>query len=506
MSKDLTETLLLKRGTKKKSGYSVSEEDSGYYIGETPSKARVSPGDRVVGINGIPADDFLDEDDANGLIESIRIVVVPKDKIDEYDRIYQGDDEEGYEEYDRSRSAKPKIIPTNMRAIPNNDKVTPCEHCNYENVNLELDEDGDLVCEDCGHVVDPPSGGENTVYKCMHCDHLNEDLEPDEDGDLVCQECGHVMEPDVIHFCDRCDHENKNLERDDEGDLVCQQCGHVVPEESRESEDEKNPKNAVYECPDCEHKTINPEPDEDGDRVCEDCGCILPEKEMFECDICKHENIEPEKNEDGDYLCENCGSALDIEEDRRTAAEKLKAINDDDSDAPEGGQEFDENGRPITNSKGKKLTPADMFNPGDVITVTVGKSVPKQDPGLKVEERNGKYYVRKVPSGGLFARTPVIAGDKVLELNGFDSREFKNVNELKKILKDEPRITIVVLRMDPDASDSSASSVDYDELKAIKPPTKGENDDETRATEDDDSVAYDDEDCGCVWCPKCQEQ
>lgn len=82
------------------------------------------------------------------------------------------------------------------------------------------------------------------------------------------------------------------------------------------SEDEKNPKNAVYECPDCEHKTINPEPDEDGDRVCEDCGCILPEKEMFECDICKHENIEPEKNEDGDYLCENCGSALDIEVNR----------------------------------------------------------------------------------------------------------------------------------------------------------------------------------------------
>jgi DNA-directed RNA polymerase subunit RPC12/RpoP len=167
MSKDLTETLLLKRSTKKKSGYSVSEEDSVYYVGETPSKARVSLGDRVVGINGISADDFLDEDDANGLIESIRIVVVPKDKIDEYDRIYQGDN------------------------------------------------------------------GENTIYKCMHCDHLNEDLEPDEDGDLVCQECGHVMEPDVIHFCDRCDHENKNLERDDEGDLVCQQCGHVI-EESRE--------------------------------------------------------------------------------------------------------------------------------------------------------------------------------------------------------------------------------------------------------------------------------
>jgi DNA-directed RNA polymerase subunit RPC12/RpoP len=244
MPKDLTETLLLKRSSKTKSGYSVSEEDSGYYVGETPSKARVSPGDRVVGINGIPADEFLAEEDANGLIESIRIVVGPKEKLDEYDIMHQGDDiveddEEGYEEYDRSRSAKPKprnerVIPRNERVIPRNEKVIHCDHCNYENVNLEPDEDDDLVCEDCGHVIDPPSGGDNNIYKCMHCDHLNEDLEPDEDGDLVCQGCGHVMEPDVIHCCERCDHENKNLERDDEGDLVCQECGHVIPEESRE--------------------------------------------------------------------------------------------------------------------------------------------------------------------------------------------------------------------------------------------------------------------------------
>lgn len=152
-----------------------------------------------------------------------------------------------------------------------------------------------------------------------------------------------------------------------------------------------------------------------------------------------------------------------------------------------------------------------MFAPGDVITVTVGKSNPRQDAGLKVEEKNGKYYVRKVPSGGLFARTPVIAGDKILELNGIDSREYKNVNEMKKVLKDEPKITVVVLRRDPDASESSASSVDYDELKAIKPPTKDDepptkdDDDATRETEDDDSVPYDGEDCGCAWCPQCHE-
>ena len=199
----------------------------------------------------------------------------------------------------------------------------------------------------------------------------------------------------------------------------------------------------------------------------------------------------------------------------------MKEIADDDddddndnSDVPGGGQQFDEKGKPTTNPDGKKLTPADMFSPGDVITVTVGKSNPKQDPGLKVEERNGKYYVRKVPSGGLFAKTPVIAGDKILELNGIDSHEFENVNGLKKILKEESRITVMVLRKDPEASESSVSSVDYDELKAIKPNGltssekeigEKEDDDETTEKEDDDTAPHDCEDCGCIWCPHCHE-
>jgi len=460
MQKGLTKTLLLKRSTKKKSGYSVAEEDSRYYLEKAPARTSVNLGDRVVGINGIPADEFLDEDDANDLIESIRIVVIPKENLDEYDSLYQGedivDDEGNYEQYDSARRSKPNS---------NQLKVISCDHCNFENVNLE----------------------------------------PDEDGDLVCEECGHVMEPDIIHICEHCDYENKNLERDEEGDLVCQECGHIILEESPQAEQEQNLKNVVYECPECDYENINPIPDDEGDRVCEECGCILPEKKTFECEVCQHENIEPKRNENGDFLCEHCGSALDVDDEYgKTGAEKLNGLNDDDSDVSGVGQQFDETGKPITNPQGKKLTPADMFSPGDVITVTVGKSNPKQDPGLKVEENNGKYYVRKVPSGGLFARTPVVAGDKILELNGIDSREFNNVNELKKILKDEPKITVVVLRRDPDASESSASSVDYNELKAIKPPNK-DSDDDTKETEDDDSVAYDGEDCGCSWCPHCHE-
>jgi hypothetical protein len=78
--------------------------------------------------------------------------------------------------------------------------------------------------------------------------------------------------------------------------------------------------------------------------------------------------------------------------------------------------EMGKDGKPTTGVDGQMLTPADMFAPGAVISVAVGKSNPKQDPGLKVEERNGKYYVKKVPTGGLFDKTPVAAGDKILEV------------------------------------------------------------------------------------------
>jgi S1-C subfamily serine protease len=148
-------------------------------------------------------------------------------------------------------------------------------------------------------------------------------------------------------------------------------------------------------------------------------------------------------------------------------------------------------GKRDTKKEGKGAHPADMFNPGDVITVTVGKSNPKQDAGLKVEERNGKYYIRKVPSSGLFAKTPVIAGDKVLELNGKDYHEFKSLSEMKKLIKDEMRITIVVLRKDPDDSESSASSVDSDDPTPVTPAADEEYDegeDETALViRDDDS-------------------
>ncbi len=187
-----------------------------------------------------------------------------------------------------------------------------------------------------------------------------------------------------------------------------------------------------------------------------------------------------------------------------SGADKLNAMRDEAQGEVADGQEFDEKGNPITNPDGKKLAPADMFNPGDVITVTVGKSDPRQDSGLKIEEKNGKYYVRKVASGGLFAKTPVIVGDKILELNGKDYHEYKNVNELKIVLKDEKRISVVVLRKDPDATESSASSINYDELTPITPDGDIDENDDAEEGRDDDTIGYDGNDCGCTWCPDCK--
>jgi hypothetical protein len=65
----------------------------------------------------------LDEDDANALIESIRITVVPKDKLEEYDDLNgqeedDDEEEEEYEEYDRDRSRQPKDAGKGQKNTP----------------------------------------------------------------------------------------------------------------------------------------------------------------------------------------------------------------------------------------------------------------------------------------------------------------------------------------------------------------------------------------------------
>jgi hypothetical protein len=151
------------------------------------------------------------------------------------------------------------------------------------------------------------------------------------------------------------------------------------------------------------------------------------------------------------------GTALvvrdDDEDDEQSNDETALVVKDDEEDdaSDDGGG-------------GDAPHPSEIFNPGDVITITVGKANPKQDAGIKLEQRpNNKFYIRKVAPTGLFGVTPVIVGDKLMELNGKDTHDYKNLNEMKKLIRDEGRITIAVVRRDPEASDSSASSVISDD-------------------------------------------
>ena len=94
MSEDFTRAVVVKRTAKKKSGYKVAEKDGDFFVTETPEKARVDVGDLIVGINGLGSDDFVDEDNANEMIESIRIVVVPAKKIKEYEAAKEAEEAE----------------------------------------------------------------------------------------------------------------------------------------------------------------------------------------------------------------------------------------------------------------------------------------------------------------------------------------------------------------------------------------------------------------------------
>jgi hypothetical protein len=105
------------------------------------------------------------------------------------------------------------------------------------------------------------------------------------------------------------------------------------------------------------------------------------------------------------------------------------------------------------------------FKPGDVIHAQVTKADVKQEAGLKLEERHGRIYVRKID--GLFKRreVPVIAGDELLKLNGKDVEEFRNIQEIKRTIKQELKIMVVVQRNDVNDSSRSTASVQEPEVE-----------------------------------------
>jgi PDZ domain len=98
------------------------------------------------------------------------------------------------------------------------------------------------------------------------------------------------------------------------------------------------------------------------------------------------------------------------------------------------------------------------FKPGDVIHAQVTKSDVKQPSGLKLEEKHGRIYVRKVDGLFKLRKVPVQAGDQVLKINGKDVEEYPNLTAVKAVIKSEKAITVCVLRCDPTDEDESTDS------------------------------------------------
>jgi transcription initiation factor TFIIIB Brf1 subunit/transcription initiation factor TFIIB len=110
--------------------------------------------------------------------------------------------------------------------------VHKCVDCGHENHNLERDEDGDLVCEQCGAVIPEESpeasSGKDEEYECPDCGHITVNPSPDDEGDRICEECGCILPEKIRCECEKCGHENVEPQPDEDGEYVCEECGEVL--------------------------------------------------------------------------------------------------------------------------------------------------------------------------------------------------------------------------------------------------------------------------------------
>jgi transcription initiation factor TFIIIB Brf1 subunit/transcription initiation factor TFIIB len=101
-----------------------------------------------------------------------------------------------------------------------------CGHINYD---LEPDEDGDLVCEQCGTIIPEDDGAASTggdeKYECPDCGHITVNPEPDDEGDRICEECGCILPEKLRCECEKCGHENVDPVSNKNGEYICAQCG-----------------------------------------------------------------------------------------------------------------------------------------------------------------------------------------------------------------------------------------------------------------------------------------
>jgi hypothetical protein len=264
MSEEHTKAVTVKRKANKKSGYTVEEKDGAYYVADTPARARVNPGDEVVAINGIKSEEFIDEADANELIECIRIVVIPEAELEEYDekkqaeegKEAQDDDEEEEDEEEEEAAPPPKKAKNKKDQVAAVPPVIPKKGAKKsaepppKNVKAAKapakkgkkggDEDDDEEYEgyDRNAKPKPKKGGPpsanaaNALALVPRPDDDEEDEEDEHEQNQIVN--GH--NGDAGHHCTNCDHENDpDLSEDEDGDLVCQECGHVIEPEGKVS-------------------------------------------------------------------------------------------------------------------------------------------------------------------------------------------------------------------------------------------------------------------------------
>mmetsp|Transcript_25464 Transcript_25464/g.70126 ORF Transcript_25464/g.70126 Transcript_25464/m.70126 type:complete len:343 (-) Transcript_25464:700-1728(-) len=99
--------VVIKRKSKKTLGFEVEkrEEDGFYYITKVPPNCKtVGVGDRVLEINGTTHLNFKNEKNANSLVESIRLDVVPADSDESDDEESESESDEEYEEVSKLKN------------------------------------------------------------------------------------------------------------------------------------------------------------------------------------------------------------------------------------------------------------------------------------------------------------------------------------------------------------------------------------------------------------------
>lgn len=181
MTESTSLNLTIKRRSNKKAGFEVEKQEDGfYYISKVPKNCKkIGVGDRVLEINGTVHSDFKSATNANDLVDSFRLEVVPVDDNDE-DGI---ESEEEYEEVDRSGS-KSRHIPVtdpiesedvdgSARSDEEVDESARSAEEDYDGARSENPESyGEVDQEDSDYGEDSNDGGEIE----------NEEPDWDEDG------------------------------------------------------------------------------------------------------------------------------------------------------------------------------------------------------------------------------------------------------------------------------------------------------------------------------------